>query len=220
MAAQKNALDAATSTIEALKTQADLRVEPLKDQIAIKEATIQVLQERKALAEEKLKESEDRTNQIISTLPVEVARNVQAAVEAERLKALTSTVLSLKLGYYLGVMNLASAAIQIQSLTFARLGKENLSEERFAMRASAEYFKNVVLFLNRENGEAGAQILGLIGGGVDPAFAGPAKLLTERLRQIADANQCARESGLAMNEDVASLSSVRNLPWDAPTNAA
>src|SRR5216683_1604269 len=70
MSAQKEALEATKATVEALKTQSDLKVEPMKETISSKDAAIQALEaqlsaavERKALAEGKLSASQQHLNQ-------------------------------------------------------------------------------------------------------------------------------------------------------------
>ncbi len=67
MAAQKTALEATRATVEALKIQSDLRIEPLKETVTSKDGVIQALEaqlsaaaERKALAEDKLKANQEQ----------------------------------------------------------------------------------------------------------------------------------------------------------------
>lgn len=209
MDAQKNALLATNATVDALKTQADLRVNPLQDQLQVKDATIEMLREGKFLAEQKLKATEEKTNHIIDTLPLEIARRVREAIDAERLKALAAAEAGLQLGYCGGIINLASLAAQVQVLTFERLDKEEIPEQEYAFRAAAEYLRDIALLFNRENREAAKYMLSLLGPETTSTASHVRTSLSEIMTMATAVDEAAQKAEVSISPEVESLSAVR-----------
>jgi hypothetical protein len=218
MDAQKTALEATRATVEALKTQSDLRVEPLKETINSKEGTIQALEvqlsasaERKALAEEKLMTNQEQWDRLLAQLPSEVNHFIRAEVDKEKASLLQAAgSLFYNAGYYMGLLNLSALTLQIQALAFARLEKENLEGVGFAVRAAAEYMKDSVLFLHRERRIALEQCVNLVSG---PGIVLPAAMLAQ-LEQAFTVERVAGESGLVMAPEVQAISSLQGFPVD------
>jgi len=221
MNAQKEALEATKATVEALKTQSDLKFEPIKETISSKDAAIQALEaqlsaalERKALAEEKMSATEERLTQRLSSLPDDIRRIVKAEVEEERRFATrTAGTMFFNFGYYLGVTNLSALALQIQSLVFRRLEHENLSTLDYAIRGAAEYLRDSVLFLYRERRVALGRLVELID--LRPAVKTPQAIL-DQLNELNSADQMARDSGMSMASEVDALSSMQGFPLELP----
>ncbi len=221
MSAQKEALEATKATVEALKTQSDLKVEPMKETISSKDAAIQALEaqlsaavERKALAEEKLSASQQHLNQLLSSLPAEIRRMIQAEVEEERrLTTRTAGTMFFNFGYYLGVTNLSALALHVQSLVFSRLEKEKLSILDYAIRGAAEYLRDSVLFLYRERRVALGRLVELIN---LPGEVKTPQAMLDQLDELHSAEQMARDSGMSMASEVNALSSMQGFPLELP----
>jgi hypothetical protein len=212
MSAQKTALEATKATVDALKTQSDLKIEPLKETINAKEAQLSAANERKVLAEEQLKAHQEQLNRLIAELPSGLRQIIQTEVDNEREFILrTAGSLFLNFGYYLGVMNLSTLVLQIQSLTFARIDKESPSPLDYAIKASVGYLKDSVLFLHRERRialERSAELLRM-----PPRMKVPESMV-EQLAEHSTADQMLRDSGLVIDSEVDGLSSMKNLPFD------
>lgn len=212
MSAQKTALEATKATVDALKTQFDLRIEPLKETINAKEAQLSAATERKVLAEEQLKAHQEQLNRLIAELPSGLRQIVQTEVDNERAFILrTVGSLLFNFGYYLGVMNVSALVLQIQSLTFARIDKENSSPLNYAIKASVAYLKDSVLFLHRERRIALERSAELIR--MPPSVKVPESMV-EQLAQLAAADQMLRDSGLVLDSEADALSSMKDLPCD------
>ncbi len=218
MDAQKTALEATKATVDALKTQSDLRIEPLKVTINSKDGAIQALEaqlsataERKTLAEEKLRTNQEQWDQLKAQLPSEMNNVIRAEVEKEKASLLrTAGNLFYNAGYYMGLLNLSALTLQIQALAFARVEKENLEGAGFAVRAAAEYMKDSVLFLHRERRIALEQCVNLVSG---PGIVLPAVML-EQLEQASSAERVSGESGLVMASEIQAISALQGLPVD------
>jgi hypothetical protein len=218
MEAQKTALEATKATVDALKTQSDLRIEPLKDTINSKDGAIQALEaqlsasvERKTLAEEKLKANQEQWDQLKAQLPTEMNNIIRAEVDREKASVLQAAGnLFYNAGYYMGLLNLSALTLQIQALAFARIEKENLEGAGFAVRAAAEYMKDSVLFLHRERRIALEQCVNLVSG---PGIVIPAVML-EQLERASAAERAATESGLVMASEIQAISSLQGFPVD------
>jgi len=216
MAAQKTALEATRATVEALKIQSDLRIEPLKETVTSKDGVIQALEaqlsaaaERKALAEDKLKANQEQLNQLLAELPSEVGRFIRAEVDKERAVTLrTAGTLFYNAGYYVGVLNLGALTLQIQTLGFARLEKENLEAKQSAIRVALEYMRDSVLFLNRERRLALERSIELVG----ERGIGTSAALLEQLEQLRAVDKAVLDSGLSMDSEVNALSSMKGFP--------
>jgi hypothetical protein len=221
MNAQKEALEATKATVEALKTQSDLKFEPMKETISSKDAAIQALEaqlstavERKTLAEEKMSASQEHLNQLLASLPAEMSRTIQAEVQKERLSTTRAAgTLFFNFGYYLGVMNLSGLILQIQSLTFARLDKENVSPTDYPTRAGVEYMKDSVLFLYRERRVAMERLFGFL---CSPGIVQTPNVITENLEKLNSADKMIRERGMVMDSEVDALSSMQGFPLELP----
>ena len=218
--AQKTALEATRATVDALKTQSDTKFEPMQETISSKDAAIQALEaqlsaadERKALAEEKMSASQEQLNQLLASLPAEISRRIQAEVEKERtLTTRTAGTLFFNFGYYLGVMNVSALVLQIQSLAFARLDKENLSPIDYAIRVGVEYLRDSVLFLHRERRVALERLVEFVR---SPGVKTP-EMMLEQLEQLYSADKMVRDSGIVMDSAVDALSSMQGFPLELP----
>jgi len=221
ISAQKEALEATKATVAALKTQSDLKLDPIKETISSKDAAIQALEarlsaavERKALAEEKMSASQDRLNQLLASLPAEMSHTIQAEVEAERKRTTrTAGTMFFNFGYYLGVMNLSAVALQIQAITFSRIEKENLPTPDDVIRVGVEYLRDSVLFLYRERRVALERLVGLIS---SPGEVRIPKPMSEQLEALRSADKTIRERGMVMDSEVYALSSLQGFPLELP----